>query len=126
MAGVTDESRQSLWFLAASPLAWAAHFVASYATVAVWCARVAGREGSLSSARVAVAVYTALALAFIAAVAALGWRRHRFDGAVEPTAADTAAGRHRFVGSAAVLLSALSAVATLYSAMAVALIGSCH
>jgi hypothetical protein len=120
------EGRQRLFRLVAAPLAWAAHFALTYATVAVWCARVAGREGPLGHARTAVAAYTAVALVVIAAVAHDAWTRYRLGGDRTPLDADTGAGRHRFLGLAAFLLAGLSAVATLYAALAVALIGSCR
>lgn len=122
----TAEGNQSLWFVVAAPIVWAAHFLASYAAVAVWCARYASRDGSLGPVRVAVGLLTGLALGAIAAVAARAWRRYRHRDGREATDADTAEGRHRFVGSATLLLAALSAVATAYSAMAVALAGSCR
>ncbi len=120
------EGRQRLVLLVAGPLAWAAHFAVTYATVAVWCAKVGGREGPLGHARTAVAAYTAVALVVIAAVAHDAWTRYRLGGDHTPLDADTAAGRHRFLGLAAFLLAGLSAVATLYAALAVALIGSCR
>ena len=118
------EGRQRLTLLVAGPLAWALHFALSYATVAVWCAKVGGRDGSLGHARPAVAAYTAVALAVIAAVARDAWTRYRLGR--DALDADTAVGRHRFLGLAAFLLAGLSAVATLYAALAVALIGSCR
>lgn len=125
-SNVTAESNQSLWFVVAAPLVWAGHFLASYFTAAVWCARYAGPDASLGSARVAIGVYTVVALAAIGLVAALAWRRYRYDDGEAPLDADTAAGRHRFVGSATLLLAALSALATVYSALAAVFVGSCH
>lgn len=122
----TREQNQSLWLLTAAPVVWAAHFVASYATAAVWCEKVAGRDGSLRGARVAIAAYTAVALAAIGAAARVAWGRYRYDHGAAPYDADTPAGRHRFLGFAGLLLAALSAVATLFAALAAALIGSCQ
>ena len=121
-----DESNQSLWFVIAAPLCWAAHFLVSYATVAVWCERYAGRDGSLYPARVAVAAFTAAALAGIGLIALAAWRRYQHGGGTEAFDADTPLGRHRFIGSATLLLSALSAVATAYSALTVVFIRDCH
>jgi len=59
----TAEKDQSLWLLTASPIFWAAHFLLCYLTAAIWCAKVVGLGGSLASARVAIAVYTVVALA---------------------------------------------------------------
>ena len=54
----TSEKHQSLWLLTASPTIWAAHFLLSYATAAIWCAKIAGPGGSLTTVRVAIAVYS--------------------------------------------------------------------
>ena len=122
----TGEKNQSLWLLVTAPLAWAAHFVASYVTAAVWCAKYASPDGGYRSARLAIAAYTVAALALIAAVSRSAWARYQYDGAREPSDADTPAGRHRFMGFAALLLCGLSAVATLYASLAAALIGRCY
>jgi hypothetical protein len=102
------EENQSLLLLATSPLIWAAHFLLSYMTAAIWCAKVAGPAGSLSGVRVAIAIYTVVALSGIGLIGRAAFRRHRF------------------LGFAALLLSALSAVATLYACLVVVFIRSCH
>ena len=122
----TAESRQRLWIVPAAPAIWAAHFMASYITAALWCGVVVGRDGSLSSGRVAIAVYTVLALAGIALVGWIGWRAQRLGGETPPHDADSPEDRHRFMGFATVLLSGLSAVATIYSALAAWVIRTCQ
>lgn len=122
----TDERRDSLWWLAAGPGLWAAHFLLSYGTAALWCARVAGRDGPLGGARAAIAGYTAAALLGIAAVGWRGWRRHRFGTAAVPHDFDTRADRHRFLGFATFLLAGLAALATIYVALAAVFIGTCR
>jgi hypothetical protein len=119
------EENQSLFLLAASPVIWAAHFLLSYITVAIWCARVAGAGGSLGGVRLAVAAYTALALGGIGVIGWRAWRRHRYGTATVPRDYDSPEDRHRFLGFAALLLSGLSAVAVLYAALAAVFIGSC-
>jgi hypothetical protein len=120
------ERALELWALAASPTLWAVHFLLSYGTAAVWCAKVAGLGGSLAGARAAIAIYTAVALAAIALVGWRGYRRHRLPGGDPPHDDDTPEDRHRFLGFATALLSGLSAVATVYSALAAVFIGSCR
>jgi len=122
----TRETNQSLWMLTASPVIWAVHFMACYLTVAIWCAKVAGRDGSLGDARTAIVVYTVLALAGIAVIGWRGYRRHSYGGATTPHDFDTPADRHRFMGFATLLLSLLSAVATIYAALTIAFIGGCY
>lgn len=122
----TGEKNQSLWLLVTAPLAWAAHFLASYVTAAVWCAKYASPDGSYPRARLAIAAYTFVALAVIALVTRSAWSRYRYDGAREHSDADTPVGRHRFMGFASLLLCGLSALATLYAALAAALIARCY
>ena len=111
--------------LAAGPLAWAAHFLASYVTVAVWCARTAP-AAPLDGARTAVFAYTAVALAIIAWLGWRGWRRHRAGRQAPPHDDPTVGDRHRFVGQATALLCGLSFVAVAYTAMGAVVIGSCR
>lgn len=122
----TSEKHQSLWLLTASPTIWAAHFVLSYATAAIWCQKVAGLGGSLANVRVAIAVYSVLALSGIGIIGRIGYRKHSFGQAELPHDADTPEDRHRFLGFATVLLSALSAVAVLFAALVAVFFGTCH
>jgi hypothetical protein len=120
------EEHESLWLLTASPVLWAAHFLLCYLTAAIWCAKLAGPDGSLGSIRVAIAVYTVLALLGMALTGWHAFRRHTFGSATVPHDFDSREDRHRFLGFATLLLSALSAVATLYVALAAVFIRSCH
>jgi hypothetical protein len=122
----TSEKHQSLWLLTASPLIWAVHFLLCYATASIWCAKVVGPGGSLTTVRVAIAVYSALALAGIGVVGWIGYRRHSFGRAELPHDADTPEDRHRFLGFATLLLSGLSAVAVLYAALVALFFGMCY
>jgi hypothetical protein len=122
----TSERNQSLWLLTGSPILWAAHFLLSYVTAAVWCAKVAGPDGSLATARVAIAVYTAVALAGIVIIGMIGLRRHGLGEAGLPHDADTPEDRHRFLGFATALLSGLSAVAVIYAALVAVYVDRCY
>jgi len=122
----TAESNQSLWLLAASPTIWAGHFLACYLTAAVWCAKAAGPRGLLDGVRTAVAVYTAAALLGIAVVGWIGLGRHSHGSGDRPHDVDTPADRHRFLGFASLLLSALSAVAVLYVASVAVFFETCR
>ncbi len=126
MATHLPEAKESLWLLTASPVIWAAHFLLCYATAAVWCAKVAGLGGPLDSARLAIVVYTALALTAIGVIGWIGYRRHSFGQANLPHDDDTPEDRHRFLGFATLLLSALSAVAVIYAALIIFFFRSCH
>lgn len=120
------EERESLWKLTVSPVIWSAHFLLSYITAAIWCAKMAGPGGALTGVRLAIAVYTVLALAGIGMTTWLGFRRHRFGTTTATHDFDSPAGRHGFLGFAVVLLSILSAIATIYVALAAVFIGTCR
>lgn len=119
-------SEESLWPLIAGPTIWALHFLASYLTAALWCAKVAGRNGALGPLRWVLAAYTLAALIGLGVSARDALRRHRYGRAPLPHDYDTAADRHRFLGFATLLLSGLSAVAVLFVAAAAFFIGTCR
>ena len=125
---VTDlpEKKESLWLLTVSPAIWSGHFLLSYVTAAVWCAKLAGPGGSLGGARTAIAVYTAVALAGIGITGWIGFRRHRYGDAETPHDFDSPEDRHRFLGQATALLCGLSFVAVVYTALGAVVIGSCR
>jgi hypothetical protein len=122
----TSEKHQSLWLLTASPTIWGVHFLLSYATAAIWCEKVVGLGGSLFTVRAAIAAYTAVALTGIGIVGRIGYRKHRLGHAQLPHDADTPEDRHRFLGFATLLLSALSAVAVVFAALVVAFFARCY
>jgi hypothetical protein len=119
------EKQDSLWWVAASPGVWAAHFLLSYGTAAVWCAKQ-GADAPLSLARAAIAAYTGLGLAAVLVVAYRGLRQYRASGATPDTESDTSEARHQFLGFTLLSLSGLSALAIAYQALAAVFIGSCH
>jgi hypothetical protein len=121
-----SKTKPSLFLVTASPLMWAAHFLLCYATASIWCAKVMGLGGSLATVRAGIIVYTALALAGIGTTGWIGYRRHSFGDAELPHDDDTPEDRHRFLGFATLLLSALSAVAVIYAAVVVVFIERCY
>lgn len=102
----------SLWMPICAPILWALHFLLSYTTVAIVCARIPD-DGA--NGRVLVAAYTLAALAGMAALGVQGWRRR---GDADPT--------RRFLGGLTVGLAALSACATLVVALPAAFFASCR
>lgn len=120
------EKHESLWVLAYSPAIWAVHFLLCYITAAIWCAKVAGRDGTLNTVQVLVGIYTVLALAGIVITCWRGYRRHRFQREPLPHDEDSPEDRYRFIGYATVLLSALSFIATVWVAMVVLFIDTCN
>lgn len=124
------EKEDSLWWVAAAPGVWAAHFSLSYATAAVWCAKQ-GSAAPLSAARVAIAVFTIVGLAAVGLVALRGLRNYQrhaagSDGAKPRTDVDTSLARHQFLGFTLLSLAGLSAVAIVFQALAAVFIGSCR
>jgi hypothetical protein len=122
----THEGNQSLWLLVASPTIWAAHFLASYLTAAIWCAKFAGPDKSLGVVRTAIAVYTVLALVGVVYTGFVGYQRNRYEHRTFPHDGDSSEDRHRFLGFASLLLSGISAIAILFVAVAAFIIGACH
>lgn len=121
-----QERRQSLWLLTLSPSIWAAHFVLTYIAAALWCGRSADRSAGLGSLQLIVVGAGLAAIAAIALIGNAGWRRRQHGKGQPPYDEDTPEDRHRFLGFATVLLSALSGVATVYVTMSVLFIGNCY
>lgn len=119
------EKADSLWWVATAPGIWGAHFVLSYGTAAVWCAKN-GHDAPLSFARGAIYGYTAVALIAIGAVALRGLRSYRAPGLEPQTDRDSSESRHRFLGFTLLSLSGLSAVAIVFQGLAAVFIGSCR
>ena len=129
MSAATDRlfgGRTGLWVLAASPTIWAAHFLLSYATAAVFCAKLAGPDGSLTAVRVAIAVYTVVALAGTVYLGVRGYVQHRRAGEDIPHDDDAPESRSAFLGFATFLLSGLSTVAILYAALVALFLRTCR
>ena len=98
----------------------------SYITASIWCAKLAGPDKSLWEVRLAIVIYTALALIGIGFIGWVGQSPAQLRPCFPAHDADTPEDRHRFLGFATLLLSGLSAVAVIYAALVVVFIGSCH
>jgi hypothetical protein len=118
------ESNASLWILAASPALWAAQFLASYTVAAVWCGRLG--DGTFGPVRAAILVFSLVALAGIAAIGVVAYGWHRAASRPTPHDTDTPEDRRAFMGVATLLLSGLSVVGVIYSALTVVFIGTCE
>jgi len=121
-----SEEKESLWRLAASPAIWAGHFMSCYVVAAVWCAKAGASGASFGAVRLAIAAFTAAALAGIGLIGFGGLRRHRFGAEPLSHDFDTPEDRHRFLGFATLLLSALSAVAVVFVAAAAVFFEDCR
>jgi hypothetical protein len=122
------EREESLWALTVAPTIWALHFLLSYGSASVWCAKAGQASASLDGIRGAIVVFTAVALVGIAVSGVAGYRRHGRGHGLETTGHDfdSPEGRHRFLGFATVLLAGLSAVATLFTALPAVFIETCR
>ena len=119
------EEKESIWRLVISPSIWAIHFLFSYVTAAIWCAKRSS-DASLYGVRIAIVIYTLIAIVGIAINAREGYRRHTLGRAQTPHDFDSPEDRHRFLGFATLLLALLSGVATLYAAMVVIFFWDCR
>jgi hypothetical protein len=126
MPRTLHEKDDSLWRLAAAPALWALHFLLCYGTAAIWCAKYALPDQPLTPVRIAIASFSALALAGLTLLFVSGYRRHRLPGGALPHDADSPEDRHRFLGFAAMLIATLSAIAVVYEALSVVFIRSCR
>jgi len=127
MADTSLRLSRGVWGLTTGPTIWAVHFVLCYAGAAIFCAKLVRAGAEICSLQLFVAAATVPALAGIALV---GWRAfHRWgfsQGAQPPHDADTPEDRERFLGLATLLLSAVSLLATVYTALAAVFAASCR
>lgn len=115
-----------LWFLIAAPIVWAVHFLLCYVLAAVYCEKAGAGFADLLPVRLAVAGLTVLALALVAATGWQAWRHWGFGANRPPHDAATVADRQRFLGYAALLVSALSFVSILFTALPALFITDCR
>jgi hypothetical protein len=115
----------TLWILAASPAIWAGHFMLCYISAAIWCGKLAGPDASLWSVRMAIVGYTVVALAAIGIIGYAGLRSHSAGSATAAHDDDSPIDRRGFIGHATLLLSGLSAMAVVYSALPAIFIAGC-
>ena len=124
-AHLVAEEKQTLWLLTFSPAIWTVYFIVSYIAGALRCGMAAEPGEGLGAIRLAMAALGVVALAGIGLVGRAGWRKHTYGEGESPHDEDTPEDRHRFLGFATVLLSALSAIATIYVALVPVFIGGC-
>lgn len=126
MKSVIPREVESLWTLFTAPVVWAIHFVVCYAAVAVYCAKAATLDFGFGTVRLALAGFTAVALAMIVLSAYLAWRQWGFGVDDPPHDEPTRRGRTLFQGYATLLLSGLSFVAVVYAAIPLIFIAECQ
>jgi hypothetical protein len=114
-----------LWLLITSPSVWALHFLASYVLAAVHCAK-GGQAAALGSIVPWIAGLTIVALIVVAVTGANAFRHWGFGANSPPHDAPTAQDRRRFIGYATLLISALSFVSIVFTALPVLFVADCR
>lgn len=126
MKSVIPREVESLWTLFTAPVVWAGHFLVCYVVMAVYCAKPGFLGMTFDGYRWVLAGFTVACLAFIVLAAYLAWRQWGF-GTEEPPHADaTTLDRKRFQGFATLLLSGLSFVAVVFTAIPLLLLAECQ
>lgn len=123
--GLIDEG--SVWILVAPLSLWAAHFLICYWVAAIWCAKLAlDGPAPLGAVRLAIGALTVAALVVFALLAVIARRRYRGELVVdEEITGDSEGARKHFLGHVALLLCALGAMATLFSAIPILVFDQC-
>ena len=116
---------ESMWTLFTAPVVWAAHFLICYVGAAIFCEKPHLLGGDFNNLRIAIAALTVMALAMIVVSALLAWRQWGFGTGDPPHDDPTRRDRLLFQGYATLLLSGLSFVAVIYTALPALFITDC-
>ncbi|MBB6469940.1 hypothetical protein HNQ96_005834 [Aminobacter lissarensis] len=116
---------ESLWTLFTAPVVWALHFLACYVTAAIFCAKPGLLGNDFFDLRTLIAGITLLSLAMIVVAALLAWRQWGFGTGDPPHDDPTRRDRLLFQGYATLLLSGLSFVAVIFTALPAVFLTEC-
>ncbi|MGX9176806.1 hypothetical protein [Mesorhizobium sp. BHbdii] len=116
---------ETLWTLFTAPVVWAAHFLVCYIGAAVYCAKPELIGLNFSAVRAGIAAATLIALSLIALSAWLAWRQWGFGTDDPPHDDPTKRDRTLFQGFATLLLSCLSFIAVIFTAMPALFLTGC-
>ncbi|TIS96421.1 MAG: hypothetical protein E5W72_16310 [Mesorhizobium sp.] len=116
---------ETLWTLFTAPVVWAAHFLVCYIGAAVYCAKPELVGLSFNAVRAGIAAVTVIALSLIALSAWLAWRQWGFGTDDPPHDDPTRRDRTLFQGLATLLLSGLSFIAVIFTAMPALFLTEC-
>lgn len=116
---------ESLWTLFTAPAVWALHFLACYVGAAIFCEKPGFLSADFGTLRIAIAILTGLSLGMIVLAAALAWRQWGFGTGDPPHDDPTRRDRLLFQGYATLLLSGLSFVAVIFTALPALFIAEC-
>ena len=116
---------ESLWTLFSAPAGWAGHFLFCYVAAAVFCEKPELFGGDFNMLRLLIGIVTALSLAVILLSSLLSWRQWGFGASEPPHDEPTRQDRLLFQGYATLLLSGLSFVAVIFTALPALFITAC-
>lgn len=116
---------ETLWTLFTAPVVWALHFLACYIAAAIFCEKPGFLGNDFDNLRITIGIATVLSLAMIALSAALAWRQWGFGSGDPPHDDPTRRDRLLFQGYATLLLSGLSFVAVVFTALPALFITEC-
>lgn len=116
---------ETLWTLFTAPVVWAAHFLVCYVGAAIYCAKPELVGLSFNAVRAGIAAATVIALSLIALSAWLAWRQWGFGTDDPPHDDPTRRDRTLFQGFATLLLSGLSFIAVIFTAMPALFVTEC-
>ncbi|MEZ0496639.1 hypothetical protein [Sphingomonas sp. IW22] len=122
LPGWARRLRVTLWTLIVPPTTWAVHFLFSYLWASISCAKV----GAFATVPVLFLIGTILALIVIAASGWIAWMQSRTPGDAPPHQDSTDVDRLRFLAKSTLLLSGLSFVGVVFTALPVVFIGDCR
>ncbi len=117
--------RLTLWTLIVPPGVWAAHFLFCYLWAATSCAKTRALT-PFSQLPNAAMIATILALVLIAIAGVIAWRKERTPGDPPPHEQGTEIDRLRFLAKATLLLSGLSFVAVIFTALPLLFLHDCR
>lgn len=116
---------ESLWTLFTAPTVWALHFLACYVAAAIFCEKPHLLGNDFNLLRLAIAAITVLSLAMIGLSVVLAWRQWGFGNGEPPHDEPTRPDRLQFQGYATLLLSGLSFVAVIFTALPALFLTAC-
>ncbi|MFK0276322.1 hypothetical protein ACIQUG_21805 [Ensifer sp. NPDC090286] len=115
----------TLWTLFTAPVVWAGHFLFCYISAALICAKPDLFGVTFGALRVAIAAVTIAALSAILLSSFLAWRQWGFGTDDPPHDEPTRRDRVLFQGFATLLLSGLSFIAVVMTALPALFLTEC-
>ncbi|WP_416357099.1 hypothetical protein ACLNGM_02840 [Aureimonas phyllosphaerae] len=126
MLGLRRGTRDSLITMIATPTVWALHFLFCYIAAAVVCAPNTNIFEPIGGVRATIAVATFASLVFCWFAGIRAWREWKQAGGKPPHDKPTDDDRERQMELASVLLSGLSFLAIIFTALPALLVADCR